>query len=327
VAYAAAVQSSQYSLSVRIKRVGFALFAGLLLAGCAKWNEPVRTDHVSGTIEVDETRIASRYGGRVEEILSREGDSLANAQPLIRLSAPELLARSDQARAVLAELKAGARKEELAAANADWQAIVAELEFARADQRRISELYEARTVPEAERDRAVTRVASLEKSVAAAKSRYELLEAGTRAERIAQAAAQLAESETQLREMTIVSPTNSVLEVLHVKTGDVLAPNQPLATLLLTNHLWVRVYVPEPWLGFIQLKQPVRVRVDSFPERDFNGEVEQIARAAEFTPRNVQTVEDRVKQVFGVKIRLPAGSPELRAGMAADVFFPNTPKN
>jgi HlyD family secretion protein len=316
----------QSSFSTQLKRAVFSVGVAIVLAGCAKWNEPVRTDHVSGTIEVDETRIASRYGGRVEEISAREGDSLTNAQPLIRLAAAELAARRDQARAVLAELKAGARKEELAAAKNDWEAIVAELEFARAEQRRITELFRERTVPEAERDRAVTRVASLEKSVAAAKSRYDLLLAGTRAERIAQAEAQLAEIETQLREMTIVAPTNAVLEVLHVKVGDVLAPNQPVATLLLTNHLWVRVYVPEPWLGLIQLKQPVRVRVDSFRERDFNGEVEQIARAAEFTPRNVQTVEDRVKQVFGVKIRLPADAPELRAGMAADVYFPNTPK-
>ena len=142
---------------------------------------------------------------------------------------------------------------------------------------------------------------------------------------MAQAEAQLAEIETQLREMTIVAPTNSVLEVLHVKVGDVPGANQPVATLLLTNHLWVRVYVPEPWLGFIKLGEKVRVRVDSFPERDFAGEVEQIARAAEFTPRNVQTVSDRVKQVFGVKVRLP-NDGELRAGMAADVYFPNTPR-
>ena len=73
--------------------------------------------------------------------------------------------------------------------------------------------------------------------------------------------------------------------MLHVKVGDVAAPNQGVATLLLTNHLWARVYVPEPWLGFIKLGEQVRVRVDSFPERDFAGEVEQIARAAEFTPR------------------------------------------
>ena len=300
--------------------------AAMLFGGCAKWNEPPRTDHVSGTIEVDETRLASRYGGRVEQVLAREGDGLSAGQPIVRLAAAELKARQAQAQALLDEMKAGAREEELEAAKNDWQAANAELEFARTEQRRVTELFAENTVPEAERDRAVARVISLEKSVAAAKSRYDLLVAGTRPERIAQAEAQLAEIETQVRELEIVSRPNAVLEVLHVKAGDVVGPNQPVATLLLTNHLWVRVYVPEPWLGLIKLGQQVRVRVDSFPDRDFAGEVEQIARAAEFTPRNVQTVSDRVKQVFGIKIRLPTNQEVLRAGMAADVYFPETPK-
>ena len=322
VAYPARVEKT---VAKRILE-GAAGVALLLLAGCAKWNEPARMDHVSGTIEVDEARLASRYGGRVEEILVREGDGLAPGQVLVRLSAAELKARHAQTTALLNELKAGARKEELAAAKNDWQAVVAEYEFATTEQRRIAELFAEKAVPESERDRAQTRLASLEKSVAAAKSRYDLLVAGTRPERIAQVEAQLAEIGTQIREMEIMSPTNAVLEVLHVKVGDVPGPNRPVATLLLTNHLWVRVYVPEPWLGFITLGQQVHVKVDSFPDREFPGEVEQIARAAEFTPRNVQTVSDRVKQVFGVNVRLPGGNESLRAGMAADVYFPDTPK-
>ena len=122
--------------------------------------------------------------------------------------------------------------------------------------------------------------------------------------------------------MKIAAPSDAVLEVLSVKVGDVLAPNQPAATLLLTNHLWVRVYVPEPWLGQIQLGQQVAVRVDSAPGKDFPGVVEQIARAAEFTPRNVQTVGERIKQVFGIKVRLDPREGQLRVGMAADVNFP-----
>jgi multidrug resistance efflux pump len=117
-----------------------------------------------------------------------------------------------------------------------------------------------------------------------------------------------------------------VLEVLSVKVGDVLAPNQPVATLLLTNHIWVRVFVPEPWLGHIKPGDAVKARVDSFPGKDFAGTIEQIQRAAEFTPRNVQTVGERVKQVFGVKVRLDNAEGRLRAGMAADVFFPNVPR-
>src|SRR5213079_411826 len=131
------------------------------------------------------------------------------------------------------------------------------------------------------------------------------------------------QARAQLADMQVVAPADSVLEVLSVKVGDVLPANREVATLLLTNHLWVRVYVPEPWLGLIKVGDPVRVRVDSFPGKDFEGTVEQINRQAEFTPRNVQTVADRIRQVFGVKIRLPNTDDRLRAGMAADVYFPN----
>ena len=141
--------------------------------------------------------------------------------------------------------------------------------------------------------------------------------------RVAQARAQLADIDAQLAEMQVTAPADSVLEVLSVKVGDVLPGNREAATLILTGHLWVRVYVPESWLGLIKVGEHVRVRVDSFPGKDFDGVVEQINRQAEFTPRNVQTVADRIRQVFGVKIRLPSDDDRLRAGMAADVYFPN----
>jgi HlyD family secretion protein len=123
--------------------------------------------------------------------------------------------------------------------------------------------------------------------------------------------------------MQVKAPTESVLEILTVKVGDVLPANREVATLLLPQHLWVRVFVPEPWLGLIKVGDAVKVRVDSFAQKDFDGTVEQINRQAEFTPRNVQTVDDRIRQVFGVKVRLPNNDDHLRAGMAADVYFPN----
>jgi len=165
----------------------------------------------------------------------------------------------------------------------------------------------------------------LEKSAAAAKSRYDLLVAGTRPERIVETQARLAEVDAQLREMRITAPTNCVLEVLGVKVGDVLPSNREVATLVLPQHLWARVYVPEPWLGLLRPDQTVKVRVDSFPGKEFEGRVEQISRVAEFTPRNVQTVDERIKQVFGVKVWLPNLEGQLRAGMSADVTFPGVP--
>ena len=297
----------------------------LLATGCSV-EDPSRGRSVSGTIETDEVRVASRYGGRVVKISAAEGDSLKTAQPLVELDAAELKAKRDRVAAQVAEYEAGPRQQEIDAAKHDWEARAAESDQARVDAKRAEELFTQKTISATEHDQTLTRASTLEKNVAAAKSRYDLLLAGTRAERLAQVRAELAEMDANLREMNIVAPSNSVLEVLSVKVGDVLAPNQALATLLLTDHLWVRVFVPEPWLGHIQLGEPVRVRVDSDPGKDFSGKVEQIARSAEFTPRNVQTVGERVKQVFGIKVRLDNQEGKLRAGMAADVAFPNVQK-
>ncbi|HXU75258.1 MAG TPA: efflux RND transporter periplasmic adaptor subunit [Methylomirabilota bacterium] len=295
----------------------------VLAGGCSPASNP---GSVSGTIETDEVRVASRYGGRVEKTLAREGDTLKSGQVLVEVEASELRARRDLAAAQLAELEAGPRKEEIDAAKHDWEAIAAELEQARVDTRRAEELFAQKTISQTEREQAATRARMLEKNVAATRSRYDLLLAGSRPERIAQARAQLADIDAQLGEMKITAPSDSVLEVLSVKVGDVLAPNREVATLLLPQHTWVRVYVPEPWLGHLQLAQAVKVRVDSDPGRDFSGTIEQIARDAEFTPRNVQTVGERMKQVFGIKIRLDNNEGKLRAGMAADVTFPGVPK-
>jgi HlyD family secretion protein len=284
----------------------------------------VGTRAVSGTVEVDEVHVASRYGGRVGTIHAQEGDALTNQQILIDLDAAELQARRDYNAAVLEELEHGPRPAEIDAAKHDWESLAAQLEFARAEAKRAEELFAKKVNSASEVEDATSRARTLQQSTDAAKRRYDLLVEGTRPERITQARAQVAEMDAQLREMRIVAPGDSVLEVLTVKVGDVLAANREVATLLYTQHLWVRVYVPEAWLGLVQLGQKVKVHTDSSQE-EFTGTIEQINRAAEFTPRNVQTVEDRVRQVFGVKISLPTDTGKLRAGMSVDVSFPNVP--
>jgi HlyD family secretion protein len=300
-------------------RVAIALLAtGLAAVSCK--NEPHR-NVVSGTIETDEVHIASRYGGRVEKIFAQEGEMLKPGQAVAQLEAAELQARRDAAAAELAEFEAGPREQEIDASEHDWQALAADLAKARSDAKRADQLFQDKTISPTEHDQAVARESILEKQAAASKSRYELLKAGTRPERIAQAKANLAMLDAQLREMKISAPSASILEVLSVKVGDVLGPDREVATLLVPEQTWVRVYVPEPWLGRIRLGEEVTVQVDSDPNETFHGTVEQIANQAEFTPRNVQTVGERIKQVFGIKVRLKNESGKLRAGMAADVTF------
>lgn len=271
-----------------------ALLALFFAAGCNR-----QSDTVSGTIEVDEVHVASRSAGRVEKIFAWEGETLKAGAPIVQLEASELKARRDLAAA------------QINTAQHDVEAQNAQLEFLRAEARRQQDLLKRNTVSPSEAERAISAAKAQEMNIAAARARVE------------QALAQLADMDAQINEMKIVAPADSILEILSVKVGDVLPANREVATLILPDRLWVRVYVPELWLGSIKLNETVRVRVDSHPGRDFSGVVEQVNRKAEFTPRNVQTVEDRIKQVFGVKVRLDNKEDQLRAGMAADIFFPN----
>ena len=273
---------------------GMLLTILIMLSACHRQNNAV-----SGTIEVDEVHVGPRMGGRVEKIFAQEGDKLRPGQPIVELDAAELSARRDLAAAQI----------DSAIHDADAQA--AQLEFMQDDALRQEDLLKRKVVSPSDAERTASVARAQEKNVQAARTR------------VIQARAQLADIDAQLAEMQIKAPTDSILEVLSVKVGDVLAPNREVATLILPQHLWVRVFVPEPWLGLIKVGDPVRVRVDSFPGKDFDGTVGQVNRQAEFTPRNVQTVEDRIRQVFGVKIRLPNSEDKLRAGMSADVVFPN----
>jgi HlyD family secretion protein len=275
----------------------FLLFAIVVLAGCRPEAQPV-----SGTIEVDEAHVASRYGGRVEKLYANEGDALKQGAPIADLDASELHAQRDL---MVAQIDT---------ARHDLEAQMAQLEFLKADTIRQQELLIKKVVSPNDAER----------SASAAKAQEKTIEASEK--RITQARAQLAQTDAQLSEMRVAAPSDCVLEVLSVKVGDVLPANREVATVLLPQHLWVRVYVTEDRLGFLKLGQQVRIRVDSFKNKDFSGVVEQINRQAEFTPRNVQTVGDRIRQVFGVKIRLNNEEDQLRAGMSADAYFSQAAK-
>ena len=289
----------RFSFATSLVRILCAVTVGALalFAGCQR-----KSDTVSGTIEVDEVHVASRTGGRVEKIFAWEGDTLKAGAVIVQLEASEMKARRELAAA------------QINTAKHDVEAQSAQLEFLRAEARRQQDLLKRNTVSPSEAERASSAAKAQEMNIAAARARVE------------QALAQLADMDAQINEMKIVAPADSILEILSVKVGDVLPANREVATLILPDRLWVRVYVPELWLGSIKLNETVRVRVDSHPDRDFSGVVEQVNRKAEFTPRNVQTVEDRIKQVFGVKVRLDNKDDQLRAGMSADIYFPNVGK-
>lgn len=133
------------------------------------------------------------------------------------------------------------------------------------------------------------------------------------------AAARVSELEALLADTRIVSPADATVMAKLVQPGELVATGRPLATLVDLHEIYVRVYVPEREIGRVRLGDRARIRIDSFPNRDFAGSVTEIAQRAEFTPKEVHVKDERVKLVFGVKVRIDNSEGFAKPGMPADV--------
>lgn len=274
----------------------------------------------SGTVEANSAKVGSTIGGRVSAVHAREGQTVAAGAPLVSLetdlldlSLREQQALISQREADLARALKGPRDEELARGKIEWAA-------AETDRKRLQALYDDGVIGRREYDAAQVREATSRESL-------RQLQNGSRREDVAVAKAALARERERLeyllrqrREMEIVAPFAGTIEVLDLRPGDIVGAAQPVAEVLAAEDLWLRVYVPEPQLGRVVVGQQVSVSIDSHPERSFMGTVVEIRDRGEYTPRNIQTPETRVDQVFGVKVRLEP-APEIKAGMAATVRF------
>lgn len=317
--------------------IGIAVAALLAATGYAVWRTVGGQGEfvVSGVIEADDVHVGSKVGGRVLKVMAKEGQSVKGGDLLvllepyeIRASMSESRASLRQAEARLAELVAGYRREEIDQAKADWLAAKVQHENAEKSHKRMADLSERRLVANQEYDDAKAKAEEAEQRMKSAKERYDLFSRGARQEEIAQARAGVEMGrarvdllKTQMDETIVRAPVDAVVEVLDLEPGDLVGAGKPVATLLRTNSLWVRAYLPEKRLGHVQPGLKVRVRVDSFPQKDFSGTVRRIHRQAEFTPRNVQTTEERVLQVFQTEVVLDDPDRLLRPGMNADIFI------
>jgi HlyD family secretion protein len=324
-----------------------------------------------GTLEARNIEVGSKIGGRVAEVLVREGDQLRAGQLIVRFEADELTSQVEQAlahvrwaEANVAKMKQGSRTEDIAEAQAaaadgdirsgfrseEVAQARAEHERARAEAINAERLYKRtrelaatgassrQSLDDAEARLSAARalVRSTEHAVAAAEGRLKAAaavtmktERGFRVEDLAaseaeleQARAQLREMQTRLAEREIFSPAEAVVEVFDLQPGDLVAPNAIVAKLLKPQELYAMVYVPETRLIEVRAGMAVTIHVDSFPDKSFAAHVEQVRQQAEFLPRNVQTREERVHQVFGVKLRLDDPATPLRPGISIEAHFP-----
>lgn len=295
--------------------------------------------------EREAVQVAARDRARLEYEKLSQGfrtEEVAQAQ-----------ARVKQWEARVEKLKNGPRPQEIETARSELKVADANLQLARDNHRRIQELYTQQSTTQQIYDRAVSELKVAEATVSARTEQLALLEAGTREEEIREAQAQLEESraaldlvqngyreqdvqaayaamqeadaalhavQSQLQELVVVAPLEGTVEAIELQPGDLIAANAPAISLLDRSSLWVRAYVPEDELD-IKVGQQVDVTVDSYPDQSFSGEISYVAREAEFTPSNVQTPEERAKQVFRIKVTLTDPEDKLRPGMAADVWL------
>jgi HlyD family secretion protein len=293
----------------------------------------------SGTVEADTIEVGSRVGGRVEEVEAREGDFVAAGQPLITLEKGDLPAQRliaegqlEQAQATLQKVSVralpSARRAEIAEARARLTAEEVAADKAKMDDARARKLLAGGAATRVEGENAAIALRNANAQVEAGRAQLENLLRGTPEDvRAASGAVEAAtgrvrQVDVMLDELVIRAPRAARVEALDLRPGDILAPNAPAAKLLEPNQLYVRIYVPETQIGHVRTGMEVPIYVDSFPGRGFRGRVESVASQGEFTPRNLQTADERADEVFGTRVGIATGLDVLRAGMAAFVRVP-----
>jgi len=312
--------------------------------GCA---EEAQTDRirVSGHVEATEVRLAPDAGGRVLTLTVTEGDRVTPGQTLLTLDSRDVVLAIDRARAehaaAAAQLRlvqASARPEDvrqaesqIATARAEESAAESELSAAEQDLARFESLLAANSGSRKQRDDAATRRDVARDRVAAAQSRVRTAEevlarvrAGARKEEVDAARArltvvdaQIASLEKTLGDTTLASPVAGVVTEKLAEVGEVIAPRAPVLVVVDLDHAWADVYVPEPVVPLLRLSQPATIFTDA-GGAGLAGTISYISPKAEFTPRNVQTAEERSKLVYRIRIAVDNKDGVLKQGMPVE---------
>ena len=238
---------------------------------------------VSGNIEGDDVRISFRVDGQIIELLSDEGKVVKEGEIVARLNTDELMKEKDNAAA------------SLLAAQFDY-------ELAKVDYERSENLLREGAVSMQKRDQD--------------KTKYD-----ASAAKVEQLKASLALTQTRLGFAELASPLNGFILVKSSLAGEVVKSGTPVFTAVDLNNIWVTAYINERDLGRVKLNQEAEVTTDTFVGKKYKGRVSFVSSQAEFTPKFIQTQEERVKLVYRIKVRVDNSSLELKPGMPADAYI------
>jgi HlyD family secretion protein len=319
-------------------------FVALLLAVAAlaawRWYAVTNGERTairgSGIIEVTQVDAAFEVPGRLAERFVDEGAMIDGGEPIARLDDREYRLQVDRSLAAKAAAEAryqmvlqGARAQEVDQALAALEAAESSLHLQQLEYERVAKLKTGGIVSQNELDQAASNLTNAHKAQERAAAQLGMLREGSRTEEIAEARAKLsqAQAELDLAELNLThcklfAPMAGRVLSKSREPGEMVQPGTPIVTIGDLARPWVNLYIGERDLGRVHLGMRAEVTVDSFPKDPFPGTVTFVADRAEFTPKNIQTPDERVKLVYRVKVEVATRGQALKPGMPADTVLP-----
>lgn len=311
-----------------------------LIHGCGNGNNN-KSFEATGAIESKDITISSKVVGEIKELRFDEGDKVKQGDTLVLIDNESFSIQLKQAEAnrVISEsqlelLKKGARKEDIVQAEEMLKQAEINYHQAASDKNRMQELFDLKSISKKQLEDYILKYDVSLVQYNSAKENLTKMRNLARPEEIKQAEAKYKQSlaseeivRKNIRDSYVVSPINGYIVKKYVEEGENVNAMSSLLKLSDLSIVELTIYISETELGQVKLGQKAEISVDAFPDKTFNGTVTFISPEAEFTPKNIQTKDERTKLVFGVKIKIPNPNLELKTGMPADAIIITAPSN
>jgi len=302
-----------------MKNMIIGLFCTGLLFGCS--SRDGETISATGTIEATEVTLSAQAGGQVKRIIADEGDAVQIGDTLLIIDNTDWVYQMEQMRGGYEMAEAqfrlalkGAREEDVIQSEANYK-------NAEQDLRRMEDLYRAKSVSQKQLDDAQTRFTVSQQT-------WEKMKRGSRQEEIDaararrdQTKAQLASLQKKVNDCIVTAQASGTVTRRFVEQGELANTGMALYKISNLSSMDITIYVSESDLPKVQLNQKAIVNIDAFQKKDYEGKVSFISSTAEFTPKNIQTKDERTKLVFSIKVKVPNPDGTLKAGIPADVIL------
>ena len=289
----------------------------------------------SGDIEATNVTVSSKVNGQILKInydegaLVKEGDTLLTIDhDLLAIQLQQANAAIESAKAQYELLKEGARSEDIKQASDALKQAEANFELSKLDYERNERLYKSNSITKQQFDTFSTKYDIAKAQLNSAKENLKKMKNFARPEELKQAKANLDRQiasanliKKNISDSYVIAPISGFVVKKFVEIGESVLPMSSLMLLTDLSYVDLMVYVPETQLGRVQLGQNADVKVDSYKDKTFKGKVIYISPQAEFTPKNIQTQDERTKLVYAVKIHIANPKYELKDGMPADAII------